>query len=245
MRIPNIFTESCLSELEETQLSGQTAQHLVKVLRMKPGDKVRLFNNTGFFYSAHIVAATKKSVTIRVTDKESSASESKIITHLGQVMSRGDRMDYAIQKSTEMGVSEITPLSSERCELKLSSERESKRLNHWQQVAVNAAEQCGRAFVPKINNIESVESWVKSCKSELSLVLHHRDTQKLDQIKNKPRSVDLLIGPEGGLSETEIALALKSNFTPCTFGPRIMRTETAPVACLSILQWLWGDFQSK
>mgnify|MGYP000314729661 CR=1 FL=1 len=244
MRIPNIYTDSALSEQEETQLNGQTAQHLVKVLRMKSGDKMRLFNNSGYFYSAHIVDATKKSVSVQVTEKELSTSESTITTHLGQVMSRGDRMDYAIQKSTEMGVSEITPLMSERCELRLNSERELKRISHWQQVAINAAEQCGRAFVPKINPIETVENWVKSRKGDLSLVLHHRDSQRLDQIKEKPKSIDLLIGPEGGLSEVEIELAIKSNFTPCTFGPRVMRTETAPVACLSILQWLWGDFQS-
>jgi 16S rRNA (uracil1498-N3)-methyltransferase len=204
-----------------------------------------LFNGSGSFYPATIIQTNKKSVVIQTNQAEKSLSESKLHTHLGQVMSRGDRMDYVIQKSTELGINEITPLTSERCELKLNADRADKRLKHWQQVAISAAEQCGRACVPNIHPILSVHDWGQQNKAHgLSVVLHHRNTQNIGKIQTTPDHVNLLVGPEGGLSQAEIQLATDATFIPSTFGPRVMRTETAPVACLSILQWLWGDFQS-
>jgi len=245
MRIPKIYTEAFLSDNTELTLHDQEAQHIVKVLRMKEGESLRLFNGSGSFYPATILQTTKKSVVIQTSQSEKALSESTLHTHLGQVMSRGDRMDYVIQKSTELGINEITPLTSERCELKLNADRADKRIKHWQQVAISAAEQCGRACVPKIHPILSVNDWIQQNKHQgLSLVLHHRDTQNLGEIQTTPSHVNLLIGPEGGLSQVEIQLATEATFIPSTFGPRVMRTETAPVACLSILQWLWGDFQS-
>lgn len=245
MRIPKIYTEVALSDHSEYTLHDQEALHIVKVLRMQEGESLRLFNGSGLFYPATIIATHKKSVVIKTSLAEPALSESKLHTHLGQVMSRGDRMDYVIQKSTELGINEITPLTSERCELKLKADRADKRIKHWQHVAISAAEQCGRACVPKIHPILSVNDWIKNHQSDgLSLVLHHRDTQNIATIQTPPKHVNLLIGPEGGLSQEEIKLATESNFIPSTFGPRVMRTETAPVACLSILQWLWGDFQS-
>ena len=243
MRIPTIYTESELAENLETELNSSSAHHIANVLRMKQGDQVKLFNGSGLFFNASITQSTKKHVSVFIDSSEKSYTESKLHTHLGQVMSRGDRMDYAIQKSTEMGVNEITPLMSARCELKLKSDREDKRLAHWQQVAIGAAEQCGRATVPTIHPVSSLEDWLKRQSTiGLSLVFHHRDTQNLTKIQTPPSQVNLLIGPEGGLSETEIEQAKQANFIACTFGPRVMRTETAPVACLSVLQWLWGDF---
>jgi len=244
MRVPKIYTETLLSENVELTLNEKEAQHIVKVLRMKAGENLRLFDGSGSFYPATIVQTNKKSVVIQTTHAEAGLSESKLHTHLGQVMSRGDRMDYVIQKSTELGINEITPLTSERCELKLNAERAEKRLKHWQQVAISAAEQCGRACIPVIHPVANINDWVQQNKDKgLSLVLHHRDTQKLSDIQTTPTHVNLLIGPEGGLSQTEIEFATQSSYISSTFGPRVMRTETAPVACLSILQWLWGDFQ--
>lgn len=245
MRIPTIYTETDLSEKIETELDGSSAHHIANVLRMKQGDQLKLFNGSGYFFSASITQSSKKSVSVFIDASEKAHTESSLHTHLGQVMSRGDRMDYAIQKSTEMGVNEITPLMSDRCELKLKSDRESKRLAHWQQVAISASEQCGRATVPTIHPVSSLEEWMeKQSGKGLSLVFHHRDTQNLAKIQSPPSHVNLLIGPEGGLSEAEIEQAKQANFMACTFGPRVMRTETAPVACLSVLQWLWGDFNA-
>lgn len=251
MRIPTIYTDAVL-DTDATDnpahlvlLHGNAAHHIANVLRMKADDELRLFNGNGFFYDAIIVRTTKKQVDVNINRIEQAHSESAVQTHLGQVMSRGDRMDYAIQKSTELGVNEVTPLISERCELKLNAEREHKRLEHWQQVAISAAEQCGRAKVPVIHPVCTMEDWVTRQGSQgLSLVLHHRDTRNLTHIQTAPTYVNLLIGPEGGLSAAEIEFARQAKFLPCTFGPRVMRTETAPVACLSIVQWLWGDFQT-
>jgi 16S rRNA (uracil1498-N3)-methyltransferase len=206
---------------------------------MKAGDKLRLFNGDGRFYPASITEAGKKSFVAQIDSAEPCLSESSLLTHIGQVMSRGDRMDYAIQKSTEMGVTEITPLFSERCEVKLSPERAEKRRLHWQQIAISAAEQCGRAKVPHIHPPVPIEVWLKQCEG-LSLVLHHGDTQNLETL-DPPKKVNLLIGPEGGLSESEIEQARQNNFISTTLGPRVLRTETAPVTALSIVQWLWGD----
>lgn len=250
MRIPTIYTEAPLdaiasgSSVDNDLIEGNAAHHIANVLRMRPGDKLRLFNGDGFFYHASLVSCDKKRVSVEISQVEASTTESSLHTHLGQVMSRGDRMDYAIQKSTELGVNEITPLMSERCELKLKADRENKRIEHWQQVAISAAEQCGRATVPVIHPVCSLDQWLSKQGSQgLSLVFHHRDSQNLTQIQTAPNRVNLLIGPEGGLSDVEIELAKQANFIACTFGPRVMRTETAPVACLSVLQWLWGDFQ--
>lgn len=244
MRIPSIYIDYALSDNNDISIDGQAAQHLLKALRMKNGDALRLFNGNGRFYPAVIKSTEKKSLTVQTTVSEASSSESRLHTHLGQTMSRGDRMDYAVQKSTEMGVTEITPLSSERCELKLSGDRAAKRIQHWQQVAISAAEQCGRASVPTIHPIMSVSEWVAQQSGKgLSLVLHHRDKQHLSDIQTTPEQVNILIGPEGGLSDSEIANATKADFMPSTFGPRVLRTETAPVTCLALLQWLWGDYQ--
>ena len=245
MRIPNIYTDQALSDKAEINISGQAAQHLIKVLRMKQGEALRLFNGDGRFYPALIEDITKKSLIAHTADSEASLSESSLHTHLGQVMSRGDRMDYAIQKATEMGVSEITPLDSERCELRLKGERSEKRLQHWQQVAISAAEQCGRATVPLIHPVMRTEDWIKQQAGQgISLVLHHRDKQHLSEIQETPEQVNILIGPEGGLSDAEISAAIDATFIPSTFGPRVLRTETAPIACLALLQWLWGDYRA-
>lgn len=243
MRIPNIYTSTPLQEHVTFELDSNAAQHLVKVLRMKEGDLIRLFDGSGAFFPATLIQTGKKHVSVKTEAKELTNTESALHTHIGQVMSRGDRMDYAIQKSTEMGVSEITPLISERCEVKLNKEREDKRLRHWQQVAISAAEQCGRATIPVIHGVQSIEQWVNE-REGLSLVLHHRDTQQLGDL-DKPSSVNILIGPEGGLSENEIAMAQEQHFISTTLGPRVMRTETAPVTALSIVQWLWGDLQQS
>jgi 16S rRNA (uracil1498-N3)-methyltransferase len=147
-----------------------------------------------------------------------------------------------VQKAVEMGVSRIVPLSTERCDVKLKGDREDKRLRHWQQVAISAAEQCGRARVPEILPVMSLPEWLDYSEGcDLRLVLHHRTEQRLDTLA-KPASVALMIGPEGGLSAEEIAQAEGHGFLPVALGPRVLRTETAPVAAMALCQWLWGDF---
>jgi 16S rRNA (uracil1498-N3)-methyltransferase len=211
---------------------------------MQPGQALSLFNGDGQDYRALIASAGKKNVTVRVEQPTANSSESALEIVLGQTLSKGDRMDYAVQKATEMGVSRIVPLSTEHCDVRLKSDREDKRLSHWRSVAISAAEQCGRARVPDILPVMNITEWLEySRRCDLRLVLHHRTEQSLDSLA-KPNSVALMIGPEGGLSADEIAQAEKSGFLPIALGPRVLRTETAPVAAMALCQWLWGDFNA-
>ncbi|AFP32045.1 16S rRNA (uracil(1498)-N(3))-methyltransferase [Marinobacter sp. BSs20148] len=242
MRIPRIFTDTPLQAGAEAQLDDNAAQHVGRVLRMQPGQALSLFNGDGHDYRALIASASKKNVTVQVGHSTANSSESALEIVLGQTLSKGDRMDYAVQKATEMGVTRIVPLSTERCDVRLKGDREDKRLNHWRSVAISAAEQCGRARVPDILPVMNITEWLEySQRCDVRLVLHHRTEQSLNSLA-KPNSVALMIGPEGGLSADEIAQAEKSGFLPVTLGPRVLRTETAPVAAMALCQWLWGDF---
>lgn len=244
MRIPRIYTASELTTGTSITLDAAASNHVGKVLRMQPDQELILFNGSGTDYTTTISEVTKKQVTVTIIEAIVTPTESPLYTHVGQVISRGDRMDYMIQKSTELGVSEITPLTSERCEVKLKGDREEKRIKHWQQIAISAGEQCGRSKIPTINPIVHIDEWIKEkAESELGLVMHHRTTQRLTELA-RPQSVRLLIGPEGGLTHSEIEAAIGYGFSATTLGPRVFRTETAPVATLSILQWLWGDFNT-
>ena len=241
MRIPRIFTDSPLAVGSQSQLDDNAANHVGRVLRMQAGQALLLFNGDGHDYHATITEAGKKHVLVAVTEAAENETESPLRVVLAQTLSKGDRMDYAVQKAVEMGVSEIVPLTTERCDVKLKGDREDKRLRHWQQVAISAAEQCGRARVPEIQPVMTVQQWLEHAQAcDLRLVLHHRTEQSLNTLE-KPSSIALMIGPEGGLTAEEIALAESRGFLPVALGPRVLRTETAPVAAIALCQWLWGD----
>ena len=241
MRIPRIFTNSPLAVGSQCQLDDNAANHVGRVLRMQAGQALLLFNGDGHDYHATITEAGKKHVQVAVTEAAENETESPLRVVLAQTLSKGDRMDYAVQKAVEMGVSEIVPLTTERCDVKLKGDREDKRLRHWQQVAISAAEQCGRARVPEIQPVMTVQQWLEHAQAcDLRLVLHHRTEQSLNTLE-KPSSIALMIGPEGGLTAEEIALAEDNGFLPVALGPRVLRTETAPVAAIALCQWLWGD----
>lgn len=241
MRIPRIYTDSPLSEGTHADLDDNAAQHVGRVLRMQPGQELSLFNGDGEDYPATITEAGKKRVEVLLGKPVANRTESPLRITLGQTLSKGDRMDYAVQKAVEMGATCIVPLTTERCEVKLKGDREDKRLRHWQSVAISAAEQCGRARVPEILPVMTVERWLEhSRNADLRLVLHHRTEHSLESMA-KPSSIALMIGPEGGLTADEIALAETEGFLPVALGPRVLRTETAPVAAMALCQWLWGD----
>ncbi len=241
MRIPRIYTDSALREGATAELDENAALHVGRVLRMQPGQELRLFNGDGNDYPATITSANKKNVEVQVGTPDANPTESPLDIILGQALSKGDRMDYAVQKAVEMGVTRIVPLTTERCDVKLKGDREDKRLRHWQSVAISAAEQCGRARVPDILPVMTVTGWLEHTRDcEVRLVLHHRTEQSLDAMA-KPTRVALMIGPEGGLSADEISQAESEGFLPVALGPRVLRTETAPVAAMALCQYLWGD----
>ena len=241
MRTPRIYTPQTLAGLSFIELEPQASHHINKVLRMQEGDSIILFNGDGFDYTALIDNIHKKSLSASIDGSIASETESPLSIHLGIGISKGDRMDWVMQKATELGVTTITPLFTERTEVRLKGERLEKKHLHWQQIIISACEQSGRSVLPELAPATRIDLWTKSNDAEKKFVLHHRSTQSLDS-KDTPKSITLLVGPEGGLSEAEIKAAEKHNFDALALGPRVLRTETAPLAALSVLQLLWGDF---
>ena len=242
MRISRIYTEAALQSGQTLALDDKASHYLGKVLRQQVGDELILFNGDGGQYRSRISAIDKKRVSVEVGEASSPVTESPLAIHLGIAMSRGDRMDWVLQKSTELGVTAITPLITERTELKLKGERQDKKLAHWQQIIISACEQCGRNTLPVLHPPAMGSEWVSKASADRKLVLHHRSDRGLDR-NAAVGSVALYIGPEGGLSADEIRAAEKQGFQALTLGPRVLRTETAPLAAIAVLQSTWGDFR--
>ncbi len=240
MRIPRIHTGQVLQADSTFVLEPGPSQHLARALRMQVGDSLILFDGRGGQYPATISALSKKLVTVATAAYDSHEAESPLAVHLGIAISRGDRMDWVVQKATELGVTQITPLTTERTEVKLKGERADKKVAHWQQIATSACEQCGRNRIPLIEPLTGISSWLDNTVAEVKLVLHHR-TLNADTPEVTPSSLALLIGPEGGLSETEIAVSEAQGYQSLRLGPRVLRTETAPLAAITLLQARWGD----
>lgn len=243
MRIPRIYQPQPLAVNTQVQLDEQGGNHIGKVLRMQANQKLVLFNGEGGEYQATILAVSKKNVLVHIDEFLENNNQSPLHIHLGQVISRGDRMDYALQKAVELGVSEITPLFSMRCEVKLNGPRLEKKMQQWQHLIISACEQCGLNLPPKLNLPQVAIKWFKEANSDFKWLLHPGETPlKLLLEDKKPQSVCVAIGPEGGFENEEIQLAKEADFTIAAVGPRVFRTETAPVAALSLLQYEWGDF---
>ena len=239
MRLSRFFIDAPLS-LGSHELPEAQAHYISRVLRLNAGAAVQLFDGSGVEYLGEITEVGKKLVRVELCEQIAGQPESPLRIHLGQGLSRGERMDWAIQKATELGVSEITPIVSERCEVRLKDERADKRLAHWRQIAISACEQSGRSSVPMIHPPMALTDWLQQSSAELKLVLHPV-AQALSS-HNKPASLAFLIGPEGGLNDSEVTQAQAAGFLAARLGPRVLRTETAPVVALSIAQQLWGDF---
>lgn len=240
MRIPRLHTPQPLPIEQVIRLETAASHYVGKVLRMQEKQQIVLFNDHSQQVSTHITSVSKKCVSVFVSAALPGPPASSLHTHLGQVMSRGERMDHAIQKATELGVNEITPLFSSRCEVKLETVRQAKRLAHWQQIAISACEQSGRIDIPRIHSPTLLNAWLENTQAQSKLVLHPHQTQPLAS-QATPLSCALLIGPEGGLTDQEVEQAQAQGYTGLSLGPRILRTETAPLAALTLLQYIWGD----
>lgn len=244
MRVPRIHTAHALSNAIELVLEPEASHHLTRVLRMGVGDAVTLFNGKGGEYASTIKAIARKTVTIKVGERQNNDRESPLAIHLGIAISRGERMDWIIQKATELGVSQISLLFTERVEVKLDADRAEKKLRHWQEVAINACEQCGRNRLPHLSLPQNMSGWFASTEAIRKFVLHHRASPLPDAL-GVPSSIALLVGPEGGLSAAEIEQAENNGYVALSLGPRVLRTETAPLAALAILQSKWGDMKTS
>lgn len=238
MRLSRFFIDAPLS-LGQHELPEAQAHYIGRVLRHAVGDAVQLFDGSGREYLGELIEVGKKSVRVELRECVDGLAESPLRIHLGQGLSRGERMDWAIQKATELGASEITPIISARCEVRLKDERADKRMMHWRQVAISACEQCGRSVLPMIHPPLELEAWLQQIEADLKLVLH--PVAEPWASHTPPRSLAFLIGPEGGLSDAEVDQARGAGFEAARLGPRVLRTETAPVVALSVAQQLWGD----
>ncbi|PHQ58564.1 MAG: 16S rRNA (uracil(1498)-N(3))-methyltransferase [Porticoccus sp.] len=243
MRDIRVFTNQPLAVDAEVLLEENSAHHLTTVLRLKTGAAIVLFNGTGGEYHAILGQVTGKQTQVLITGFTETNRESPLYISLGIGLSRGDRMDWVIQKATEVGVAEITPLFTARSEVRLKGDRADKKIQHWRKIAINACEQCYRNIPPIINAPTSPDLWFHALTTDKKLVLHHRSENTVTDLRNQQvNSTSLLIGPEGGLTDAEISSSLHSGFEPLTIGPRVFRTETAPIVAITLLQSLWGDF---
>lgn len=241
MRVPRIYEPGPLQAGQQLHLSEEGANHVGRVLRMQPGQALVLFDGRGGQYPATLLESGKRQVQVQLGAFEPHEVESPLPIHLGQVISRGERMEFTIQKSVELGVSLITPLLSARCGVKLSGERMDKKRDQWQRIAISACEQCGRNRIPEIRAPMTLEAWLAEPTNELKLNLHPRAPYSISSLPAPTAGVRLLIGPEGGLSADEIALARQHDFLEMLLGPRVLRTETAAMTAITALQCRFGD----
>ncbi|APE30919.1 16S rRNA (uracil(1498)-N(3))-methyltransferase [Halomonas aestuarii] len=240
MKAPRIHVAADFHVGGDVVLPEGPARHVARVLRLGEGAELRLFDGAGQEARAVIVEASRKRVVARLEALERGRGESPLSVHLGQAISKGDRMDYAIQKAVELGVAAITPLYTDHGDVRLKGEREAKKLAHWQAVAASACEQCGRATLPPVHPPTGLADWLAGRDEALRLVLHPGTDGALAEAE-APATAALLIGPEGGLAEAEVEAARGAGFAPLALGPRVLRTETAPVVALSLLQYRFGD----
>ena len=240
-----LFVSGQLINGTELLLEGDRARYLGRVLRLRIGDEIRVFNGEGPEWSASIEAMTRTTATLRVGEATETATESRLKIHLVQGISRGERMDYVVQKATELGVKRITPVLTEYGVVKLDEQRATRRRDHWAHIAMSACEQSGRTRVPLVDTPLPLRNWFgqKPAEVDAQVVLKPGAPVALSRIKAPTTKICLLIGPEGGFSESEYEDAELAGFTAVSLGPRVLRTETAAAAALSVLQSRWGDLE--
>ncbi|WP_164503501.1 16S rRNA (uracil(1498)-N(3))-methyltransferase [Pleionea sediminis] len=241
MRLNRVFVDDELAENKLVSLPSDVVRHLITVLKMKEGESLIVFNGDGFSYHATIDSINKREVKVSIDRQESSNNESPLKLHLYQAVARGDKMDFTIQKSVELGVTEITPIFTERCGVKLSTDRLEKKLNHWQKVIISACEQCGRNQLPKLNRPKSLPELVGDSEvDEFMLILNPHSGKRIAELERSTH-FSLVIGPEGGLTDDEVSAFEKNGCSSVKLGPRILRTETAGLAVIAIMQSIFGD----
>lgn len=250
MTTPRIYFPENLTINSKIQLDENASNHVVRVLRLKVGETIILFNgkdNAGKIgeYVGKLIAIEKKNAVVLVEKFLERNSESPLKIHLLQGIARGEKMDLVIQKAVELGVNAITPIFTEFCNVKLPEDRLQKRLEHWQGVAQHAAEQSGRILVPQIYPAQNLAKELENASpNDFCLTLDPTATSKVNSIASelKNKTIKIFIGPEGGFSDHELNLFQQHNFHFVQLGPRILRTETAALVAITMLQAYLGDF---
>lgn len=238
-----IYLEQTLATGERAVLPEAAFRHVVQVLRLEVGEPLMLFNNQGGEYEAVLEVIGKREAHVRVGAHQVVNRESALNITLIQGISKGERMDWCVQKATEIGVAGVVPVVTEHGAVKLDAERWARKREHWQGVVTSAAEQSGRTRVPNVAPVADFQTALKQTPADaLKLILDPDVESTLDSIKPS-QNVVLLIGPEGGFSPAELSQAKQAGFLPLRLGPRILRTETAATVAMTVLQTLWGDLK--
>jgi 16S rRNA (uracil1498-N3)-methyltransferase len=243
MRIPRIYTAQAMAVGDEVLLPEQAGEHAVRVLRLERGHPLILINGDGREYDAELASVTRRAVTavikhVRMVDREAPLS----IT-LAQSIARGEKMDWILQKATELGVSHIVPVVTERTEVKLDEERAERRMAHWNSVIESACEQCGRTTLPALAAPQRIDRWLAEINfAGLRLAMIPDGKTTVRELKTMGSGVMVVVGPEGGLSEQDVGMLRLADFSGLRLGPRILRTETAGIAAIAALQAVYGDF---
>jgi len=245
MRIPRCHVDMKLAVNTEVTLPETAARHLRQVLRMRADDDAILFNGQdGRDYQATLLSLNKQAVKARIISTRAVESSPVLSIHLAIGISKGTRMDFAVQKAVELGVSSISPLITERTVVRLSNDRITKRMHHWKGIIIHACEQSGRCWLPTLNAAMNLDDWLEQ-NSFPGLLLDQTAEHCLPDISKPESDICILVGPEGGLSAKENRLAGIRGMTGIRLGPRIMRTETAPLAAIAAMQLCLGDFRSS
>ncbi len=243
MNLPRFYCREALSPGAHVELPEPVARHAVRVLRLPPGAPMILFDGRGGQYPARIERIERDRVYAELSAWEDAECESPLAITLVQALQAGDKMDFTIQKAVELGVRDIVPVESRRSVLRLAGERAAKRVAHWQGVVASACEQCGRNQVPLVAPVEKLESWLsRPANGALRLMLDPEAETSFASIRPEG-AVQLLIGSEGGLDPQEMIAARQAGFRGVRLGPRVLRTETAGLAALAVMQAMWGDFR--
>jgi 16S rRNA (uracil1498-N3)-methyltransferase len=244
MRLTRIFCDSPMSTGLTLDLPAAAAHHVARVLRLRAGAALSLFDGAGQEFHAEIVRIASSSVSVLLGLQAPPRCESPLEITLIQGISRGERMDWTLQKATELGVHAIAPVLTARSVVQLDAKQAEKKRGHWRGVVIGACEQCGRARVPSIATPLALPEHLRRVhEGGLRLVLNPAASASLAGLANLPTKVAVLVGPEGGLEDEELASAETAGFMPVRLGPRVLRTETAAVVALSVLQALWGDLR--
>ncbi len=241
MRIPRLFVDVALTAGEQVHLSDDRAHYLKHVLRCTEGQALVLFDGRGGEFSARVLQVGKRDVLVELLERFAINRESRLHTIIGLAVTKRDAMDLAIQKATELGATSIQPLITRFNTVPLKAI--SKRRAHWQQIACSACEQCERNLPPHVGELMELDEWLNLVEADLKIVLHPDGSQGLRAMNaERPATVAVLVGPEGGLADDEVKNAGANGFLQLALGPRILRAETAPLVILTLLQSRWGDF---
>jgi 16S rRNA (uracil1498-N3)-methyltransferase len=241
MRLSRIYTPQALASGRSVELEGSAGHYLTRVLRLSTGDPVTLFNGDGSDYMAEICEIQRQKVLLQVISCQIPHNESPLKITLVQAISRGERMDYSLQKATELGVFCIQPVTSRRVEARLNDERQLKRLAHWQGVVVSACEQSGRALVPEVKAPVSLAEWAAKNDDSPRLALDPLATLKISSVQIQSDALSLLVGPERGFSAGEMKDLDAQGGMAVSLGKRVLRTESAGPAAIAVLQAAVGD----